>query len=196
MPKRRSPKKRDTSSDTKWKSVSKEDVEDYGFVPMRGKPKWNTYREVEDLTRWRLCKEGSQPSKVNSDLSSALARSYADRSSSSSESVFRVPHEVARRAKAFRGTLQIPSLERGSPSVVTFKPGVDIQIPNEPLHMVQRRFNRCTDEEVTEEAVTNLITKTGREEVKGFVLESVVNEKGKVERVSVSGGGEVEVLYP
>ena len=151
----------------KWKEIEEEDIKEDGLTTLKkGDPiKWNTYRSVPDFTRWKKISDTNAYKVVNNaDLQSALATAFGDKVNSHDNSgSCKVSSQVVRNINMpNNGMVQIPFRTDSGMEVVAFRPETRLEIPDDPIHTIQRRTHRWASVTPTEQQTSSILASATR----------------------------------
>lgn len=149
----------------KWKEIEEDDIEEDGLIVWKnGCPiKWNTYRSVPDYTRWTRIRDTTAYNVVdNAELQSALAIAFGNKLDAQDKSgACKVSSQVVRSIRIpNNGMVQIPFRTEKGMEVVAFRPETRLEIPDDPIHTIQRRTHRWASVTPTEQQISSILTST------------------------------------
>lgn len=150
----------------RWKEIEEEDIEEDGLIALeKGCPiKWNTYRSVPDYTRWtQIHDTGAYTAFDNAELQTALATAFGNKLNAHDKSgTCKVSSHTVRSIRMPNdGMVQIPYRTERGLEVVAFRPALKLEIPDDPVHTVQRRTNRWASTTPSQQQVSSIM-ETGK----------------------------------
>jgi hypothetical protein len=147
----------------KWKEIEDDDIKEDGLVPIKeGFPiKWNTYRIVPDYTQWtKVHGTNTYRAFVNADLQAALATALGNKLNAHDKGgAYKVSSRITRAIHIPEDAMvQIPYITGKCMEIIAFRPEIKMEIPDDPIHTIQRRTQRLASVAPTEQQALNILS--------------------------------------